>query len=366
MNGGGAGDGLSARAAAAVLPLAGAGPPPVPPESPETKGAAPPFVVEVDEIVEQLAVEGERVRLHKQRLRLDGGLSVVRKHLPERHGPPVVLVHGFAQNRYTWHHSFRSFSAWLVARGFDVYNLELRGHGNSRSSGGAETFSDYVGDAERLAGVLGVPAFWVGHSLGGAVSYSLATRAPVRGVVGIGALFRFAQANRFLNGLCRISHVLRGKRILGNVNVRTRLAGQLLGRLYGITDIAGYAFPISGWAPGSVEPELLAERLEKGFDWTSVQVWLDMARWSFTDRFDFAEEWRQTDVPLLCISGDLDHLMPPADARAAFDESGSSDRTLLELEPWTTGLHWGHLDLISGTNAPTHVWTPILDWMGRR
>jgi fermentation-respiration switch protein FrsA (DUF1100 family) len=188
----------------------------------------------------------------------------------------------------------------------------------------------------------------------------------VRGVVGIGALYRFAQANLFLNGLCRLSNVLRGKRLLGAVNVRTRLAGQLIGRLYGISDIAGYAFPISGWAPGSVEPELLAERLEKGFDWTSVQVWLDMARWSKGDGFDHAEAWKGTDIPLLVISGDLDHLMPPDDARAAYDASGSADRTLMELEPWSTGLHWGHLDLVSGMHAPEHVWRPVADWMGER
>ena len=27
----------------------------------------------------------------------------------------VVLVHGFAQNRYTWHSTRRSMSAWLAA-----------------------------------------------------------------------------------------------------------------------------------------------------------------------------------------------------------------------------------------------------------
>jgi hypothetical protein len=69
---------------------------------------------------------------------------------------------------------------------------------------------------------------------------------------------------------------------------------------------------------------------------------------------------------LLVVSGDLDALMPPADARAAFDESGSADKTLIELEPWTTGLHWGHLDLISGIHAPEHCWEPIRSWMASR
>src|SRR5262245_26903572 len=44
----------------------------------------------------------------------------------------VILIHGFAQNRYTWHTSHRSFSAYLADEGFDVFVAELRGHGRSR------------------------------------------------------------------------------------------------------------------------------------------------------------------------------------------------------------------------------------------
>ena len=154
----------------------------------------------------------ETVELHKQILILDDDeglpLAMVRKHLPGGPTrPPVLLVHGFAQNRYTWHISGRSMSAWLAARGFDTWNLELRGHGRSREAAqdratGAEVFDDYVGDVLRAADALPGPAFWIGHSLGGAVLYGAATEAegaarPL-GVVGIGALFRFGQANPFL------------------------------------------------------------------------------------------------------------------------------------------------------------------------
>ena len=236
----------------------------------------------------------------------------------------------------------------------------------ARASGSPERFSDYVDDAAELAAAIGEPAFWVGHSLGGAVSYALATRTPVRGVVGIGAVYRFAQHNRVVNWLTRASHLARARGLFGGVSVRTRFAGQLLGRLYSISDIAGYAFPVSGWAPGSLEPELLAERLERGFDWTSLHVWLDMSRWAHEGGFDYAQAWAAADVPLLVITGDLDHLMPPPDARAAFTESGSRDKQLLELEPWNTGAHWGHLDLVSGKAAPEHVWAPVRRWIGER
>ncbi len=328
--------------------------------------AAPGLQVLSAEDVDQVTDAGVSVRLHKERLLVDERIAIVRKRLPGSAGPRVVLVHGFAQNRYTWHLSRRSVSAWLAAEGFDTYNLELPGHGNSRSPAGSSTFAGYVDDIRRVADVLGEPAFWVGHSLGGAAVYAGATVAPMRGVVGIGALFRFAQANRALKLLCHFSGAVQGRDLVGALNVRTNLAGRLLARLYGISDIAGYTFPISGWAPGSVEEDLLAERLRSGFDWTSANVWFEMAKWGTTGRFDYEDAWARTDVPVLVVGGDLDHLMLPDDARTAHDLSGSSDRTWALLDDYATGHHWGHLDLVVGRHAPTYVWPLLRDWMRAR
>jgi pimeloyl-ACP methyl ester carboxylesterase len=327
---------------------------------------APGLAVLSTEVVEQETEGGVTVRLAKERLLVDGRLAMVRKHLVGIAGPRVVLVHGFAQNRYTWHLSRRSLSAWLAGEGFDVYNLELPGHGNSRVAGTSARFADYVVDIQRVAELLGEPAFWIGHSLGGAAVYAGATVTPMRGVIGIGAVFQFARANRALRLLCHASQAMAGRDVLGALNVRTRLAGRLLAKLYSVSDIAGYAFPISGWAPGSIEPDLLAERLDRGFDWTSADVWFDMARWGTTGQFEHAEAWARTDVPVLVVAGDLDHLMLPADARAAYDQAGGADRTWVLLDDYGTGVHWGHLDLLIGRAAPTHTWPLLRDWMAAR
>jgi hypothetical protein len=96
--------------------------------------------------------------------------------------PPVVLIHGFAQNRYTWECTHRSASAYFASLGFDVWNIELRWHGLSRMEGqiGAETFDDYVTDLKNIARALPDSAFWIGHSLGdgsatGYIGYSSCT-----------------------------------------------------------------------------------------------------------------------------------------------------------------------------------------------
>jgi polyhydroxyalkanoate synthase subunit PhaC len=336
------------------------------------------FHGEVDQVTDLGAV----VRLHKEVrvLQGDAPLALVRKHLPGGPTrPPVLLVHGFAQNRYTWHASMRSMSAWLAAQGFDTWNLELRGHGRSRPGAQPahapptwkdDVFDAYVADLLRAAAALPAPAFWMGHSLGGAVCYAAAAQAqgPLapRGIVGLAAMYGFAGSNRALGALTRATHALRESPLLQPVQVRTRLVGKMLGRLYAVSDVAGYTFPISGWWPGSVEPELLAERLERGFDWTSMAMWKEMSRWSVDGLPPFDRAWNQARTPVLVALGDKDHLMPPEDGRTAFDRAGGADRTLKVFDDWHDGVHWGHLDLVLGRHASRHVWPYVADWMAAR
>ncbi|MCB9743080.1 MAG: alpha/beta fold hydrolase [Alphaproteobacteria bacterium] len=327
------------------------------------------------ELVTQAIDQGEHGLFRKELLRIPAegerpALAVVRKTLPEGPTrPPVVLVHGFAQNRYTWHLSERSMVNWLAARGWDVWNLELRGHGRSRVPEGgrppAERFDDYVDDVARVAEILEGRAFFVGHSLGGAAIYGAAARAPMAGVVGLGALFRFASENWLLRALSRLT-VANRLLLEGPLCVRTKGAGAVIARLYGVSDIAGYAFPVSGWWPGSIEPHLLEERLVRGFDWTSARVWLDMCRWSMEGRFDHEEAWAQVKRPVLVIAGDEDHLMPPVDAKVAYELSTSPDKTWVLLDNYDHEVHWGHLDLVVGKKARAHVWPRIEGWMAAR
>ncbi|MFT4974988.1 MAG: polyhydroxyalkanoate synthase [Myxococcota bacterium] len=330
--------------------------------------------------VEQRTDGDEVVRLYKEVVRLPPqtpgapSLALVRKHLPGgATRPPVLLVHGFAQNRYSWHTSGRSMSAWLAAAGFDVWNLELRGHGRSRSDGqlGAEQFADYVADVLHAAACLPARAAWIGHSLGGAAIYGAAAVAPEAswGVIGLGGLYGFAQHNWLMRILCRSTRRIvetPGGALLQNLQVRTRMGGGLLARVYSLSDVAGYAIPLSGWWPGSIEEDLLEERLTRGFDWTSVTVWMEMSRWGAGAPFDYDPLWQQADVPLLVMLGDKDHLLTPGDGRLAFDRSPSRDKTLTILDDFRNETHWGHLDLILGRHARRHVWTPIRDWMVQR
>ena len=323
------------------------------------------------EQVTQVVDGGHEVTLQKEVLRLSSAppLGLVKKtRVDGATKPPVVLVHGFAQNRYSWHNSCRSFSAYLAAEGFETYNLELRGHGRSREFGafGAQRFDDYIQDVVHVAEALGEPAFFVGHSLGGAVLYAAASRVPMRGLVGIGACFSFGRTNPLMRVVCEATEAVRAVVPIGGLNVHTRLLGLLITRAFRWVDTAGFLIPFSGWAPGSVEPELIAERLDQGFDWTSIQVWFEMVSWAKRAHYPYAQDWARASVPVYVLAGDLDHLLPPEDAKTAYDFAGSEDRTWELFDDYRHEVHWGHLDLILGIKAPEHTWPAIRDWLAAR
>src|SRR5687768_13182040 len=134
-------------------------------------------------------------------------LAMVRKRCPSLGGGlgTILLTHGFGQNRYAWHLPARSLSNHLAHAGFDVFNLDLRGHGRSRHFGARAVrhVDDYI--TEDLPTAIDEvrlhsgdrPVFLVGHSLGGLVSYGAAPvlAGGVAGVVSIGSPYHFTRGS---------------------------------------------------------------------------------------------------------------------------------------------------------------------------
>jgi polyhydroxyalkanoate synthase subunit PhaC len=309
-------------------------------------------------------------------------LGLVRKYRDDvPHRGVVLLVHGFAQNRYSWHLSSRSFVNYLADAGLDVFNLELTGHGRSREYGSApaRSFAEYVDDAASVVRSVQDYAggeervFLVGHSLGGAVCYAAAPRVAdqLAGIATIAGMFRFGSnpVTRRLSGLINATTRLEPiVRRLGG-GFRTRFVGKALAEWWEQAEDLSWSFPMAGWVPGSTEPHIVQERLVRGFDWTGVNILLTMMRWAADGQFvgergeDFEQAFAALDLPLLVMAGDRDRLLPPSDARPAYDLSNSSDKTYKLFSPVREEVHWGHLDIVMGKKAPTYVWPYVREWL---
>lgn len=332
------------------------------------------------ESVEQVVDGDVRATLAKEvhMIEAEHPLAMVRKHLPggATRGP-VLLVHGFGQNRYTWHNARRSFSAYLATHGWDVFNVDLRGHGRSRRFGAPRPrgLDDYIrydvpAFAREALALSGRPRlFFVGHSMGGLLSYSVAgseLRDRTAGVVSIGSPYKFGRGSATLLALRALAAAVHFTGAFDeNPVFPMRALGKHLRKRATLWD-QRFPAPIRPWRPGSVEREVLDDYLERAFDRTSFTVGVDILRAGQEGRFvskdkrvDYTTAFEMLEAPLLVIAGTDDMLAPPASVRPAYERSRSTDRTYREYP-------LGHVDLIIGREAPVTVWPLVQQWLARR
>ncbi|CVK94630.1 uncharacterized protein FMAN_03652 [Fusarium mangiferae] len=91
----------------------------------------------------------------------------------------VILQHGFAEyaERYVWSHA--KLIPVLNAQGFEVWAMDLWGHGRSPGNRGVVDVQKAVDDHIQIrhrAATLGLHVFLFGHSLGGLITAASAAR----------------------------------------------------------------------------------------------------------------------------------------------------------------------------------------------
>lgn len=332
------------------------------------------------EVVEQRVDDDRSVRVVKDVLMTSGlPLGMIRKRLPGdvKTKGAVVLVHGFAQNRYTWHSSARSFSAYLAAEGWDVFVAELRGHGRSRhythlrpqslDDHVREDFPAFVREATQLSGHDQVVL--IGHSMGGLLSYAAVPtvlREKVSGVITIGSPYRFGDGNLAMVGLGKLIELVHYTGVLdGRPMLPTGYAGTLMKWARPVLDAPVWPAGVRGWKPGSMEHDSLGEFLDRSFEAVNVRVTADLMYGgerhtvgTRTGKLDYAAAWRAMDIPVLVIAGSDDALAPPRSCKRAFEDSGSTDKSYRVFP-------LGHIDLILGIESTGTVWPLIRDWLER-
>ncbi len=340
-------------------------------------------------VVEQAVNREDRARFVKELVVLGEPLplALVRKRAATRAGRPaecraaVLLIHGYGQNRYAWHLPLRSFANHLARAGFDVFNLDLRGHGRSAHLGAPRPLSpaEYVRDdlpralaeVARLSGRARV--FLVGHSLGGLVAYAAAPglAGAVAGVATIGSPYHFLRGARALALAGRLLGAFEGwagppERDLA---MELRGVGETMRLLRRFIESPLYPLPVRGYVPANIEPDVLAQHMALAMDAGSLPILRHMFRWARerelggegpggVEGFGAAFE-ALADLPLLVMAGTRDDIVPPQSAHPAYLRSKSVDKTYRAFPA-------GHLDLLVGHTAPLTTWPALEAWLGRR
>ena len=135
-------------------------------------------------------------------------------------GPLVVLAHGIGDSR----HSYRFMAPALVAAGYRVANVDIRGCGDSDLGWNGYTRSDIAKDLVAIVRQLGGPAVVIGHSIsGGAATIAAATVPDL--VSGIVELAPFTRKQSFdIGGLLRVRRYRAGYRHIAGVIIGASLS----------------------------------------------------------------------------------------------------------------------------------------------
>jgi pimeloyl-ACP methyl ester carboxylesterase len=187
--------------------------------------------------------------------------------------PPLLLVHGAGGTHLHWSPQLRHLP------GFDVYALDLPGHGRSEGTG-RRSIAAYREVVHNLVRELGLERFVLaGHSMGGAIAQDFALTYPdtLAGLILVGSGARLRVAPAILEGL------------RADFPATVRL-------------LADYAY---GASPSGHMLQLYVERL---LDNDPQVVYGDFLA---CDAFDLMGQVSRIKVPTLIICGEADRLTPP-------------------------------------------------------
>jgi pimeloyl-ACP methyl ester carboxylesterase len=218
-------------------------------------------------------------------------------------GPLVVLAHGIGDSR----HSYRFVVPALVAAGYRVAAVDLRGCGDSSLGWDGYSRSDIAGDLVALVRHLGGPAVIVGQSISGGAATVAAATAPEL-ITGLVELAPFTRAVSYpLGGLLRVRRYRTGLVLL----LRTLLLGSLPG-WKGYLDLAYPSKPVD-W---DTELDRIDAKLREPGRMAVLQA---MCR---SNPGDAGAQLENVRCPVLVVEGDADPDWPdPRDeGEAIIDE----------------------------------------------
>lgn len=291
---------------------------------------------------------------------------------------PVVLVHGEGFNRLIWDFDEEhSIARYLAENLYDVWVVELRGHGNSRGAGAEPgplpswLFEDYVTDVNAtidfvLAETGATQVAVVGHSTGGTLLYGMMQNDVYARKIAIGVTMaaptRFHLPNDTLTSL-----FLHRDKAWGQEYVDLR-RGMYLPAPF--EENIETVYSILFFNDFFLDPALVEKFGDSGFEPVRVDILQQFSDWFAEERaystednsFNYDGDIPLIDQPLCIFVGWRDNIADPANVVESLEDMEKS-RYKLELFGKMNGHqdYYGHLGLLLNDYARVDVYPRVLE-----
>ncbi|HDZ57113.1 MAG TPA: alpha/beta fold hydrolase [Pseudomonas xinjiangensis] len=288
-----------------------------------------------------------------QQLPVQDDLSLhVRRFRAEAGGPAVLMVHGLVEDgRIFYSHSGKGLAPYLAEAGYDVFVVDLRGHGESVPAlmPGMQVTQHQIitEDLPALFALMeqehpGERFYGFSHSWGGVLLACALIRHP-EWIERVAGLVHF--------GCKRVIHQrsLR-KRIM--IDLLWNRAAPLVGRAKGL-------IPARSLGIGSMDISCALHR--------DNVVWMGSSEWrDLEDGFDYALALDALAWPagMYLAGGNDPYLGHFEDVKAFAQELGEHDAQMVLLKKGTgCSRNYGHIDLLTHPQAVVDHFPMVLSWL---
>jgi pimeloyl-ACP methyl ester carboxylesterase len=267
-------------------------------------------------------------------------------------GPPVLMLHGAIENgRIFFSVSGKGLAPYLARNGYDVYVIDLRGHGRStppidRTSRFGQTESiteDIPACIEAVRKLRGhVPQHWIAHSWGGVLFTSF--------------LARFPEYTKLVDSLVYFG----SKRTIRVWNIPRFLQVEMVWKL-----ICPLACRIIGYLPARQlrigSDNEAAKYYRQSADWVKNDAWVDS-----DDDFDYGAAVKMISLPpIWYIAAENDFALGhPRDVREFMESAGEQECHYTHLSRKNGNLHdYDHINMLTHPDALDDHFPQVLKWL---
>ncbi len=304
----------------------------------------------------------------------DGWHLALRRYLPEKKmfKEPVFLCHGLGSNGYIFDMSReRSLARYLQRQGFEVWILELRGAGLSKTPAwflrrNQETAFNHFLEKD-VPAALGLiqklsesnKLFWIGHGLGGMMGYAWAASMDNDCVCGLITLCTSVTAHP-------TSVVGKLKPLLKMVPLMLGTAFRSLARLSApITAWCGYPFFRFFAVRNGLEKDLMGKWLVNVVENAPGSLLRQVLGWMYTG--EYGPSIGEVRTAVMIVAADSDRIAPADTVIPAYRLIAAQDKQLRIFGNDRGDDHdFGHVDLLIGIHAPELIYPELGDWLEKR